>query len=73
MLVLARKIGQRIVVGFDGGVEIQVIEIRGKRVRLGILAPRHVPVHRAEAASNSRLAGATEATRAEIQTPASSE
>lgn len=46
MLVLARKVGQSIIV--NGNIEILVMEVRGDQVRLGIKAPRSVPVHREE-------------------------
>lgn len=46
MLVLARKVGQRIVIA--GNIEITVVEIRGEQVRLGITAPRNIAVHRKE-------------------------
>ena len=46
MLVLSRKIGERIVIG--DGIAVVVIEIRGDKVRLGIDAPAAVPVHRQE-------------------------
>ncbi len=46
MLVLSRKVGERILIG--GDVEIVVVEVRGGYVRLGIEAPRTVPVHRKE-------------------------
>jgi len=46
MLVLARKTGQSIILG--DGIEITVIEVRGEQVRLGITAPRSIPVHRKE-------------------------
>lgn len=46
MLILARKVGQRIII--DGGIEITVVEVRGDQVRLGITAPRSVAVHREE-------------------------
>ena len=46
MLVLARKVGQSIVIGDN--VELMVIEVRGDQVRLGITAPKSVPVHRKE-------------------------
>ena len=46
MLVLARKTGQSIVLGSD--IVVMVLEIRGDQVRLGISAPRSVPVHRKE-------------------------
>lgn len=46
MLVLARKVGQSIVI--NDNVEVLVIEVRGDQVRLGIEAPRTIPVHRKE-------------------------
>ena len=46
MLVLTRKPEQSIVIGSD--IEITVLEVRGEQVRLGIRAPRDVPVHRKE-------------------------
>ena len=46
-LVLSRAIGEVIMVGDD--VEITVLDFKGKeKVRLGIKAPPHVPVHRKE-------------------------
>ena len=47
MLVLTRKIGQRIVLP-DLGVNFEVLEIRQNRVRLGVEAPPCCPVHREE-------------------------
>lgn len=46
MLVLSRKKDEKIRIGDN--VEITVIEIRGDKVRLGIEAPKDVPVHRQE-------------------------
>lgn len=46
MLVLARKVGQSIVI--NDNIELLVIEVRGDQVRLGIEAPRSIPVHRKE-------------------------
>ena len=46
MLVLARKVGQSIVI--SDNIEIVVIEVRGDQVRLGIEAPKTMPVHRKE-------------------------
>lgn len=49
MLLLSRKPGQEIVVGENGStVVITVVEVREGQVRLGITAPRHIPVHRKE-------------------------
>ena len=46
MLVLSRKLNQAIMIGDD--VRITVVEIRDDQVRLGISAPREVPVYREE-------------------------
>lgn len=46
MLVLSRKKNESIVINND--VIITVVEIRGDKVRLGIVAPKDVPVHRQE-------------------------
>lgn len=46
MLVLSRKKQQSIVINHD--VTITVVEIRGDKIRLGIVAPKDVPVHREE-------------------------
>ena len=46
MLVLSRQRDETIMIGDD--VEITVVDIRGEKVRLGINAPPHVPVHRKE-------------------------
>lgn len=46
MLVLSRQRNQTIVIG--GNVEVTVIDVRGDKVRLGIIAPREMPVHRLE-------------------------
>lgn len=46
MLVLTRKKDESIIIG--DGIEVCIVEIRGDKVRLGIEAPRDVPVHRKE-------------------------
>jgi len=46
MLVLARKLQQKIMIGDD--IVIQVVAIRGDKVRLGISAPDNVRVDREE-------------------------
>ena len=48
MLVLQRKVNERIQIGTD--IFITVVEIRGDKVRLGFEAPRNVPIHRQEVA-----------------------
>ena len=46
MLVLSRKKNESIVI--DNDITIVVVDIRGDKVRLGIEAPKEVPVHRRE-------------------------
>lgn len=46
MLVLSRKKNESIVINDD--ITVVVVEIRGDKVRLGIEAPKEVPVHRRE-------------------------
>ena len=46
MLVLSRKKNESIIINDD--ITVVVVEIRGDKVRLGIEAPKEVPVHRNE-------------------------
>ncbi len=46
MLVLSRKKNESIIINND--ITIVVVEIRGDKVRLGVEAPKEVPVHRQE-------------------------
>ena len=46
MLIITRKLGERITIGDD--VFITLLEVKGGQVRLGISAPRHVAIHREE-------------------------
>ena len=46
MLVLSRKKNESIVI--DDKIVITVVEVRGDKVRLGIQAPKEVPIHRSE-------------------------
>lgn len=46
MLVLSRKKNESIVINED--ITIVIVEIRGDKVRLGVEAPKEVPVHRRE-------------------------
>lgn len=46
MLVLSRQRDESIMIGDD--VEIIIVDVRGDKVRLGITAPKDIPVHRRE-------------------------
>lgn len=46
MLVLSRQRDESIMIGDD--VEITIVDVRGDKVRLGITAPKTIPVHRRE-------------------------
>lgn len=56
MLILTRRAGETLVIG--DGIEITVLGTKGSQVRLGVKAPRDVPVHRAEIYERIRLEGA---------------
>jgi carbon storage regulator len=46
VLIVTRRIGERIMIGSD--VTVTVLEVHGAQVRIGIDAPRDVEVHREE-------------------------
>lgn len=58
-LALSRKPGERIVVG-DGLVVIEVVAVKGDRVKLAITAPRELAVHREEVLNKIEAARAAE-------------
>jgi carbon storage regulator len=65
MLVLSRKKNESIVINDD--ITIVVVEIRGDKVRLGVEAPKEVPVHRREVFDAIRRNEATTAKQAPAQ------
>lgn len=68
MLVLSRRVGERLMIGDD--IVVTVLEVRSDGVRLGIDAPRYIAVNRAEvleAVKEANLA-ATAATDAAVET-----
>jgi carbon storage regulator len=77
MLVLSRKKNESIVINND--ITIVVVEIRGDKVRLGVEAPKEVPVHRREvydairrndaAAAQTRANGGSESSSDSADTP----
>ncbi|MGA2255326.1 MAG: carbon storage regulator [Thermoguttaceae bacterium] len=54
MLVLSRKTGERLVI--DAKITVTVIEVTGGQIRLGIEAPKEVPVRREEVAVRESVA-----------------
>jgi carbon storage regulator len=46
MLILSRKTGESIVI--DGRITVKIVRVDGEQVKLGIVAPAEVPVHRQE-------------------------
>jgi carbon storage regulator len=46
MLILSRKINEKIIIGED--ISVSIIEIRGDQVRIGVDAPKTVKVYRQE-------------------------
>ena len=52
MLVLSRKIGERIYIG--AGIEIAIVAVRGRQVRIGVDAPDDVPIRRVASGPASR-------------------
>lgn len=50
MLILARRIGETVVIGEDSEISFTILGINGKKIRIGINAPKNIPVHREEIA-----------------------
>lgn len=48
MLVLTRKENEGIVIGED--IEIRITRIQGNKIRIGVIAPKNIPVYRKELA-----------------------
>lgn len=46
MLILTRRVGEKLMVGAD--VSVVVLEAKGSQVRIGVEAPKNVSVHREE-------------------------
>ncbi len=69
MLILRRRIGERIVI--DGRIEVTVLHIRGGKVRLGFSAPRSVRVLREEVLRPSTDGAAADATATAVEVEAS--
>lgn len=63
MLILTRRIGETVIIGDEGKISFTIIGIEGCQVRIGINAPKEIPVHRQEVAIriiNEKLKKASE-------------
>lgn len=47
MLILTRRVGETLIIG-ENKTRVTVLGVRGHQVRIGVDAPRDVPVHREE-------------------------
>lgn len=57
MLVLTRRVNERVFIGSD--IEVMVVAVGSNQVKLGIKAPKDVPVHREEVARRIEQEGAS--------------
>jgi carbon storage regulator len=64
MLVLSRKLNERILI--DGDIVVTVVKIERNQIRLGIEAPGHVRVFREEIAGSNRRADSDKAVAAAV-------
>jgi carbon storage regulator len=55
MLILTRRISESILIGPD--ITVAILGVKGSQVRLGIAAPKEVPVHREEVAERIKREG----------------
>ncbi|HMH27130.1 MAG TPA: carbon storage regulator CsrA [Steroidobacteraceae bacterium] len=46
MLILTRRVGETVIVGND--VAVTIVAVKGNQIRIGISAPKNVPIHREE-------------------------
>ena len=64
MLVLTRKANQSIMIGDE--IEVSVLSVMGEKVRIGIQAPRDIPVFRREVYDEIQSESAGSSARAEV-------
>lgn len=62
MLALSRKANESIIIGND--IEITILEVKGEQVKIGIKAPKSVPVYREEVYAQIKEANKEAATDA---------
>jgi len=67
MLILSRKAGESIVI--DGRIHVKIVRVEGDVVKVGILAPADVPVHRLEVYEEIQRSNQQAITRQNISLP----
>jgi carbon storage regulator len=67
MLMMTRRAGEKIILGDD--IVIEVVEVTGSTVRLGVNAPRSLPVYREEIWAAVRAENEAAAAAKDVQLP----
>lgn len=71
MLILTRRTGETVMIGHD--VTLTVLGVKGNQVRIGINAPKNVPVHREEIFERIKREEAGEEVNGNAMKPAQTE
>jgi len=61
MLILTRRIGESLMIGDDESISIKLLDIKGNQARIGITAPKSVPIVREEISKRARKSNQVEA------------
>ena len=48
MLILTRRVGETLIIGKEGEIAVTVLGVKGNQVRIGVNAPKNIPVNREE-------------------------
>lgn len=48
MLIVTRRPGEKVIIGGNQEVSVSILGVKGNQVRIGVDAPKEVPVHREE-------------------------
>ena len=56
MLILTRRPGETLII--SDNIRVTVLDVSGNQIRVGVTAPREVPVHREEVAERIKVEGA---------------
>lgn len=66
MLILTRRVGETLMVGSE--VKVSVLGVRGSKVKIGIVAPKDLPIHREEVFLRIKNEGAGAVSQAKLCT-----